>query len=654
MDCEALAPGVSFEVTGKKKKSKKRFFIESIESRDTSAESSLFMFQSSTKLVFPGGITEPDRTNAVSPPNRNGGPSIPSAAANGPNGVLSTTPLYQLDVNGIGGLLEECRALNERLGWLLARAEDLDCHPTAVPTYPMMLHGCEGTGKSMLMKKLSQAPFRKVLRIDRNNLPGGTISANKKFIKESFAEAISEQPALIILDNLDQLAPSDDTHYSDVLALELENASKPGNRVMIVGACRSQANIHSSLLGPGRFSTSIELPIPNLEAREQIMNVLQEKPAFTKNAVSTAIAEQTHGYTAKDLVLLHIQAKCHAFRRFRHECAERDMARSPTPPAYEDIVPRLDGSAAAPSRNRDGQPSSEPNVDDFKIPLHEIKPTALREIFTEKPTTRWTDIGGSDSIKERFDKAIEWPLKHKDLMLKMGISSPKGVLLYGPPGCSKTLTAQAVANTYKLNFIAIKGAELISMYVGESERAVREVFRKAKRASPCIIFFDEIDSIGSERDSTGTKGLNVLTTLLNEMDGFEALKDVFILAATNKPAHLDPALLRPGRFDSHVYVGPPGESARKEIITLSTRGAPLAKDVNFDHLAAEMEGYSGAEIVRICHNAKESSFEQALKGEEDVRVSAADFASARAGVKKAITKEMLEEFEAFTSGVSQD
>lgn len=596
--------------------------------------------------MFPEGIAVQNQTNNT---QSNGSTSTSNNTANGTtiNGMVGNglqSPSYHLNIEHIGGLLEQIQMLNRHLRRVLDTAQTLNQKTGSINT--ILLHGYEGTGKTMLLKRLGQAPFRKVVRIERATLPGSTLAANKKFIKESFEEAVNEQPALVLMDNLDQLAPTDETAYSGVIEAELEKVRKPGSRVMVVAAARNPSDIHASLKGPQQFCKQIELPIPNLEAREQILNVLQGKPAFAKDTLSTAIAEQTHGYTARDVNLLDVVAKDHACDRYEDECAEHAMGRSSTPPAYEDIVPRLDGSRS-PSKT-DSQPNPEVTLQDFEKALQEIKPTALREIFTEKPKTKWTDIGGSETVKQSFDEIIEMPLRHKDIMARHGVQPAKGVLLYGPPGCSKTLTAQAVANTYKLNFIAIKGAELISMYVGESERAVREVFRKARQAAPCVIFFDEIDSIGTDRDTAGTKGLNVLTTLLNEMDGFEALKDVFVLAATNKPWSLDSALMRPGRFDKHVYLGPPNEAARRDIIALTTRSSTLAKDVDFDVLAKDLEGWSGAEIVRICQNAKMPAFVKALRGEGEHRVCKEDFEVARKGVKKGITREMLEMYEAFS------
>lgn len=554
---------------------------------------------------------------------------------------------HQINTDRIGGLVEQCQILNEQLQDLLDTTISLNSSDSSDINPAVLLHGYEGNGKTTMLESLAESGFRKVLRLDRTSLNGGTVAKNQTIIQDAFAEAAAQQPSLIIMDDLQALAPADDIAYAKTIANGMKTAK--GKRVMIVGATRSPMSVHSSLVDPDMFSNLIELPIPDLAAREQILNILRRRPVFARDPVSSAMATRTHGFTGRDLAWLCKKASLLGYRRHKADLRQQALQRSPTPPAYDDVFPRRDASLGARPSNDNERKSSEASLGDFEQALRQVRPTALREIFIEKPQVRWSDIGGSDDVKQSFDEIVGVSQETKDMMAKLNYKPPKGVLLYGPPGCSKTLTAQAVANTYNFNFIAIKGAELISMYVGESERAVRDVFKKAKTAAPCVIFFDEIDSIGSDRDGSGTKGLNVLTTLLNEMDGFEHLTDVLILAATNKPETLDPALMRPGRFDSHVYLGPPNGAARTEIFNIATRRVPLSSDVNFDTLVAETAGYSGAEIVRLCEVAKEATMRR-LGGShpvDDVRMAAADFEAARGKVRKGITAEMLEAYEAF-------
>ncbi|CAK4034808.1 ATPase family 2 [Lecanosticta acicola] len=637
-NCEALAPGIAFDVVGRRK-FRKRFYIESIEAKNAPTESAcLFCFCDNTQLIMPGAALA--NVNA-------GASSVVLVLSKTSRHGVNTTPIHLnnnielgLDLSRIGGLLEQSRILNRQLRRLLHTTSSRSTGGN--PNPPVLLHGYEGTGKSMLMNALAEMKgLRKVVRVDRARLTGGSISKNQAIIQDSFREAGKSQPALVLLDNLDTLTPTDDVAYSEILATSISSLS--GQKVMIVASTRSPTSLNSTV--SRTFRRSLELPIPDTEAREQILNVLQGKPMFATDTMSTAVAAQTHGFTGADIEALYGHAEVIAYDRYEEECEQQELARSPTPPAYEEVPDLLDGCW---NGGAGSHPTSEVTLRDLKAALELSKPTALREIFSEKPKVRWEDIGGSETVKKSFDRIIGWPLLHKEVLERVKYPMPRGVLLYGPPGCSKTLTAQAVANTYNFNFIAIKGAELLSMYVGESERAVREVFRKAKTAAPCVIFFDEIDAIGSDRANEGTKGLNVLTTLLNEMDGFDTLRDVFILAATNKPESLDPALMRPGRFSKHVYLGPPGVAARKEILSIATRGVALSGDVDFDGLVGATEGYSGAEIVNIVQIAKTPAVERhLLSRHEEVRVTAEDFKLGLQEQKKGITKEMLEGYEVF-------
>lgn len=505
---------------------------------------------------------------------------------------------------------------------------------------PILLHGYEGCGKSLLLQQVAKANFRKVIRLDRSVVPahgsGISVSNNQATIQEKFREAVANQPALIIMDDLERLIPTNDIVYGSVLAKELSKISK--SRVMVIGATRYLSEVSSEVVGRvGTFVEMIEIPIPDITARESMLNILG-----VDNDLAVTIASRTHGFTGQDVGVLHELTESYAEDRYDDELKASAGSRSQVPPPYEDTL------SPEPAHAEYDTPASVTNaitIADFEKGFKKVKPKALREIFTEKPTIRWGDIGGSEGVKESFDSIIGWITTKKDKVAQFGYHPPKGILLYGPPGCSKTLTAQAVANMYNYNFIVVKGAELISMYVGESERAVREVFRKAKAAAPCVIFFDEIDSIGEDRDTSGTKGLNVLTTLLNEMDGFEHLKDVLILAATNKPESLDPALMRPGRFDKKIYLGPPNEPARREIFTLAVGTAPVSPDVDFDHLVRATDKYSGADLVRLCEAAKEHCVKR--DGEE---LTAADFEKGREETTRSITDEMLDAYEAFSKG----
>lgn len=581
-----------------------------------------------TRLVMPVSI-EPDQ-DETNPRTANMNTAVGNAPSSDAKIEEQENPNIarrSISTESVGGLRDQVSELNHYLQRILRPTPD-----SRMVNRPILIHGYAGTGKSMLLKLLAQCSFNKVLRLDRSTLDGGSVSKNKAIIREMFSEAKSEQPSLILMDNLEQLVPDDDTVYGNVLAEELVQIN--GLRVMVVGATRKPSDLKNAILGSRCFTERIELPIPDQAAREQVLRIMCDED--TDGELCATIASKTHGFTCADLDALHYHADNYASVRSDNlYSAHLASTEASSKDAWSVVL----------AENRPIR------VEDFMKALasQKVKPAALLEILTEKPKVGWNDIGGSEEMKERFDEIIGWPLQHKTFLSNNPSYRPtKGVLLYGPPGCSKTLTAQAIANTYDLNFIAIKGASLISMYVGESERAVRDVFSKARLAAPCAIFFDEIDSIGADRDGGGTKGLNVLTTLLNEMDGFEPLSDVLILAATNKPESLDPALIRPGRFDQHVYLGPPNAHARKDILEIATRGNTV--EVDLDSLALDLDGHSGAEIVGICQNALKNGLRRKFKGfDSELRLTQEDFSSARKNATKGITQEMLDAYKDFAN-----
>ena len=490
----------------------------------------------------------------------------------------------------------------------------------------------------MLLSRVATGSWSKVLRLQNSTLSAASVAKNLATIQSTFEEARAKQPSLVVMDDLQKLS---DEHYITAICEALDQIK--GTRVLVVAACRSPTELNSSLLNPGRFTKKLELSIPDLNARTLILDALLCDESDVIKHETSRLSARTHGFTGKDLAGLVEIAQGQALERAVTQEAHDEHVEMNEP------VDMLDGAATENgTRTNDSAPMYDLSAADFDFALTQIRPTALGEFFSETPKIRWTDIGGSDAIKTRFDTALGWPLKHGELLQEYKMRPQKGVLLYGPPGCSKTLTAQAVAANYDMNFIAVKGAELVSMYVGESERAVREVFRKARTAKPCVIFFDEIDSIASERESGGTKGLNVLTTLLNEMDGFESHAGVLVLAATNKPEALDSAIMRPGRFDQHIYLPPPNVTARKEIFTIEMKGRPREDDLDFTRLVAETEGSTGAEIVQICHLATEEALGRRIAGQAGI-VGFADFEKALGLMPKGVTEKELRAYEAFAA-----
>ncbi len=567
---EAFANGVTFDITAKNK-AKRRFQVTSISSPNTGC--SLYYIDDDTEVV----VDESSATTDVTP-----------ATASATGRLLTR--------DHIGGLVDQLRNLNQRMQRVLD-----DIHKPRVKALGLLinrgilLHGFEGTGRTFVLDQLGQAPFQRVLRLDASYLAGGAAKMQDK-IKNLFQEAKANQPSLILADDLQLIVSPSEHAVAAFLAKEMRTIH--GQRVLVVATCRTPSELHTKLLDPGCLPVLVELPIPDLSARNKILDIML-RTEETQPGLAAAVSLRTHGFTGKDLKLL----------------ADRAKELAHTHP--EERITSLTNSVDSNAPSADHQDHSGPNglhetddpddldgatvltMESFELALIDIKPTALREIIFEKPKIGWADIGGSDDTKKHFDKALDWPIHHADILKKYNKRPPKGILLYGPPGCSKTLTAQAVASHYGLNFIAVKGGELISMYVGESERKIRELFSKARQAAPCVIFFDEIDSIASERQSDSSKGLNVLTTLLTEMDGFEALSGVLVLAATNKPDLLDAAIMRPGRFGMHVYLGPPNAAARREIFAIGLKGKPVEEGLDIDKLVDISDGYSGKSSVPL-------------------------------------------------------
>lgn len=352
-------------------------------------------------------------------------------------------------------------------------------------------------------------------------------------------------------------------------------------QLLVLAATNRPHALDPALRRPGRFDKEIEIGIPNAADRLDILKkFLKNVPISLSEEELVHIADGAHGYVGADLVAVCKEAGLHALRRALGECS------SPS-----------DNTLAG---------SVKITFNDFLQAMNDVRPSAMREVTIDVPKVSLSDIGGMENVKLKLKQAVEWPIKHPESFVRMGIQPPKGILLYGPPGCSKTMIAKALANESGLNFLAVKGPELMSKYVGESERAVREIFRKARAVAPSILFFDEIDALAVERGSSaggGNVGDRVLAQLLTEMDGIEQLHNVTILAATNRPDMIDKALMRPGRIDRIIYVPLPDSATRAEIFKLQFRSMPTSDDISLDHLVTKTQKYSGAEIIALCREA---------------------------------------------------
>ncbi|KAF8455056.1 P-loop containing nucleoside triphosphate hydrolase protein, partial [Kalaharituber pfeilii] len=508
------------------------------------------------------------------------------------------------------------------------------------PFRGILLYGPPGTGKSLIMRCIPGefAPHLSPQTLNTYQISGSVVGKylgeSEASIRKIFKEAKSNQPSIIFIDEVDSIAPKraglgGDPSEGRVVATLMTELDELGEGGTVVVAATNRPNgVDEGLRRPGRLEREIEVSRPDAGAREQILNLLLRKVRKgwleqSPNPIIKSWASRTHGFVGADLEALVRAGVLTALTRLT-------TSTDPTAPLTLHIA-------------------------DIDLALKDIRPTAMREVFLETPNVRWTDIGGQEEVKQRLREAVEWPLTNPEVFSRLGGTPRKGLLLYGPPGCSKTLTAKALATEAGLNFMPVKGPELLNMYVGESERAVREVFRKARAASPSIIFFDEIDALGSNRgggglgsrENGGGNGVNVLTALLNEMDGIETLRGVVVLAATNRPEIIDPALLRPGRLDTILYVPPPNLPARLSILRIKTSKMPLAPDVDLSVLAEQTDGHSGAEIVHICDEAVHCAMRESMEIQE---VAKRHFDEACGKATRQITEEMRRFYEEWSVG----
>ncbi|MEM1507293.1 MAG: CDC48 family AAA ATPase [Candidatus Bathyarchaeia archaeon] len=488
----------------------------------------------------------------------------------------------------IGGLKEEIRKIREMVELPLKYPELFERLGIEAPK-GVLLYGPPGTGKTLLAKAVANETNAAFFSISGPEIMSKYYGESEERLREIFRQAEENSPSIIFIDEIDAIAPKREEVTGEVekrvvsQLLALMDGLKPRGRVVVIGATNRPNAIDPALRRPGRFDREIEIGVPNKQGRLEILQIHTRNMPLAEDVNLEKIASITHGFVGADLVALCKEAAMRALRRILPEIDfERD-----TIPA--EILNKITVT-----------------MGDFMETLKDVEPSAMREVLIEVPNVKWDDIGGLHEVKLELQEAVEWPLKYPELFEHMDAKPPKGILLYGPPGTGKTLLAKAVATESEANFISIKGPEILSKWVGESERAIREVFRRAKQAAPSIIFFDEIDAVapirgGGYGDSHVTE--RVISQLLTEMDGIEELRGVVVLAATNRPDIIDPALLRPGRFDKLLYVPLPDLEARKEILRIHLKKKPLAEDVDIEDIAKRTEGYTGADLAAICNTA---------------------------------------------------
>ncbi len=488
------------------------------------------------------------------------------------------------DIGGLGDAVKKIREMVE----LPLRHPELFKRLGVEAPKGVLLHGPPGTGKTMLAKAVAGETSSNFISIGGPEIVSKFYGESEGKLREIFKEAEENAPSIIFIDEIDSIAPKRDEVNGEeerrIVAqlLSLMDGLNSRGKVVVIGATNRPNSIDEALRRPGRFDREIEIGIPDRDGRLEILQIHTRGMPLDEDVDLKWLADKTHGYAGADISALTKEAAMAALRR---------------------VLPDVDLEAE--EIPREVLNNILVTKDDFKNALKDMQPSTMREVLIEKPNVKWEDIGALEEAKQELKEAVEWPLKFGKVFDHMNAKPPKGILLYGPPGTGKTLLAKAVATESEANFIAVKGPEFLNKWVGESEKAVRETFRKARQASPCVIFMDEIDSIAPERGTGGDSNVTerVISQMLTEMDGLEGLNNVVVIAATNRPDIMDPALLRPGRFDKSIYIGPPDKESRKSIFGIHTGKRPMGEDVDLDDLAGRTEGCTGADIAAICNEA---------------------------------------------------
>jgi transitional endoplasmic reticulum ATPase len=508
--------------------------------------------------------------------------------------------LVDVTYEDIGGLKEEVKKVREMIEIPLKRPELFERLGISPPK-GVLMHGPPGTGKTLLAKAVANESDAHFIAIQGPEIMSKYVGGSEEKLREFFEEAEENAPSIVFIDEIDAIAPkreevSGETERRVVAQLlTLMDGLKTRGQVVVIGATNRPDALDTALRRGGRFDREIEIGVPDKDGRREVLQIHTRGMPLDEKVDLDEIADTTHGFVGADLEMLCKEAAMRVLRR---------------------VLPDIKSDEEIPKETLKKMIIKKT---DFKEALKEVQPSALREVLVQVPDIKWDDIGGLENAKQELREAVEWPLKYPESFDKFGVTPPRGVLIYGPPGTGKTLLAKAVANESKSNFIAVKGPELLSKWVGESEKGVREVFRKARQTAPTVIFFDEIDSIASTRSgSSSDSGVTqrVVNQLLTEIDGLEELQDVAVIAATNRVDIMDPALLRPGRFDRHVKVDDPDENARLAIFKVHTKDMPLADDVDLEYLAKNTEGYVGADIEAVCRESVMLTLRHDLKAEE--------------------------------------
>ena len=542
--------------------------------------------------------------------------------------ITEDTELETIDITyeDIGGLDEELKKIREMVELPLKHPEVFERLGIEAPK-GVLLHGPPGTGKTLLAKAVANETNSHFILINGPEIMSKFYGQSEENLRNKFEEAEKNAPAIIFFDEIDAIASKREESKGEVerrvvaQLLGLMDGLKSRGKVIIIAATNIINSLDPALRRPGRFDREIEIGVPDKQGREIILKIHTRNMPLAKDVNLKKLAATTYGFVGADLSSLAKEAAMVVLRRILPDLNLNKQESIPKKVLEKISVTKKD----------------------FEDALKVVRPSAMREVFVEIPNVPWDSIGGLQDVKDKLKEAVEWPLKKPQIFKRMGITPPKGILLYGPPGTGKTMLAKAVATESKANFIWIKGPELISKWVGESEKAIRKIFDKARQNSPAIVFFDEIDSMAPRRGTGNDSNTSerVVNQLLTEMDGIENMKDVIVIAATNRPDIMDTALLRPGRFDRIILAPIPDEKARLEIFKIHTKSMPL-KEVDLKFLAEKTEGYVGADIEALC---REAAIDALRKDNKSDKVTNNNFTNALKIVRPSVAKEIEKKYE---------
>ncbi len=527
-----------------------------------------------------------------------------------------------INYEDIGGLSEEIRKIREMVEIPMKHPEIFQKLGVSPPK-GVLLHGPPGTGKTLLAKAVANESDSHFILLNGPEIMSKFYGESEKKIRNIFEEAEKNAPSIIFIDELDAIAPKREEVQGEVerrvvsQLLTMMDGLNSRGKVVVIGATNRINSIDPALRRPGRFDREIEIGVPDKKGRLAVLKIHSRGMPLDKNVDLDKISSMTHGFVGADLEALTKEAAINVLRKNINKIKMDDEVIPHE--VLEKLIIRQE---------------------DFMEALKVVRPSAMREVLVETPNVDWSSVGGLDKIKQELKEAVEWPIKNPESFKRMGIRPSRGILLYGPPGTGKTLLAKAVAKESEANFIQVKGPSLLSMWVGKSEEGMRKVFERARQVSPCIIFFDEIDALAGKRGYDSNKVTErVLNQMLAEMDGLEDIKEILVIAATNRPDMLDPALLRPGRFDKILLVNAPTEDGREIILKIHTKNMPLGKDVKIKDLAKETDGYTGADLEALAREAAMVALRESMNANE---VRKKHFDEAMKKVRPSVTKQSID------------